>query len=485
MFSAVEVQLVAFVSKGMFAGLGLLLAPAWACAEAFSPRLGDGVLRSFDQLHRGMIELLGAPAPPCPADQAGRPGSQAASCSMADLVETQGHPGIPGRKLSPFWAQELIGADFAKTAMPGPEEGHGVKVGVIDAGFHPEALPSGSFGPSDPQLERSLQSPGTHGDKVANLIFDSVVGVAPGARLSAPIPMGFASPHPRRIGAALATLTERRPQIVNASFELESGDEAYQGLKAIADQGTLFVLAAGNGYPAPVSRTNRSLGIAVGNIGPNGLMAPGSQEDPGVDIAAPAGDIIQSYAHERQHGQRPFGKDEGGEASRRFSKFGGTSAAAPLVTGALANVLGLLPGLRLEEAKVLLKRTAQPTANQLESPRRNGSGMLNAFKLVEVAKRLKAEARARSLRRGLEAGRPGLPFQEEADPPSPQSLPAGPQGRVPIGACGRVPGGGPRRERGIRREHGRRWPLQGPGARQEFGRRRRARQRAQGGREHG
>ena len=50
-----------------------------------------------------------------------------------------------------------------------------------------------------------------------------------------------------------------------------------------------------------------------------------------------------------------------------------------------------------EEAKILLEKTAFPTLHSHEKPRINGLGLLNAYKLGEVAKRLKEKCRNKSV----------------------------------------------------------------------------------------
>ena len=78
--------------------------------------------------------------------------------------------------------------------------------------------------------------------------------------------------------------------------------------------------------------------------------------------------------------------DEGGN----YKQFSGTSGATPLVTGSLAGfewLSGYHP--TAEEAKILLEKTAILTQHSHDKPRRNGVGMLNAYKLGMVGKRLK------------------------------------------------------------------------------------------------
>jgi len=63
--------------------------------------------------------------------------------------------------------------------------------------------------------------------------------------------------------------------------------------------------------------------------------------------------------------------------------FGGTSGATPVVTGALADTLAILPDLSVSQAEVLLKKTAVPSSYG------DRVGTLNSYKLVRVAQRLR------------------------------------------------------------------------------------------------
>ena len=77
--------------------------------------------------------------------------------------------------------------------------------------------------------------------------------------------------------------------------------------------------------------------------------------------------------------------DENGN-TRMFS---GTSGATPLVTGSLAGfewMSGYHP--TADEVKVLLEKTAIPTLSANQRPRLNGVGMINAYKLGMVGKKL-------------------------------------------------------------------------------------------------
>ena len=109
---------------------------------------------------------------------------------------------------------------------------------------------------------------------------------------------------------------------------------------------------------------------------PSGLPSDFNSYADSVTIAAPADKDMRSYNFL-------------GEAK----SFGGTSAAAPLVTGTLGGFT-LLSGYHLNtgEIKHLLEKTAVPLP-YLSRSHLLGSGMLNSYKMGKVALRLKQRCR--------------------------------------------------------------------------------------------
>ena len=111
--------------------------------------------------------------------------------------------------------------------------------------------------------------------------------------------------------------------------------------------------------------------ILVGSLSPDGLISDTSNSNKEVHILAPDALINttqwnHTYSFTNNHG------------------------ASSLVTGSLAGfewLAGYHP--TAEEAKILLKNTAIPTIYSHEKPRTNGAGLLNAYKLGMVGKRLK------------------------------------------------------------------------------------------------
>ena len=139
-----------------------------------------------------------------------------------------------------------------------------------------------------------------------------------------------------------------------------------------------LVQAAGNDGNKPISsvaiqNSQSANAIIVGSLAPNGDKSDFSQEHPEVHIMAPADYSISSV-------------NSAGEVVR----FGGTSASTPLVTGALS-AFNWMSNYHPtpEEAKILLQMTAIPHKYSNSKPRKNGFGMLNAYKMGMMSKKLK------------------------------------------------------------------------------------------------
>ena len=166
------------------------------------------------------------------------------------------------------------------------------------------------------------------------------------------------------------------PSFINVSLTW-GGYTFGNALKSLSPP-SVVVVAAGNNHPKPiryekVKASKDFNAIIVGSIAPDGRRSDFSHTHEEVHIMAPA-DNYQSSA------------DENGNRMA----FGGTSGATPLVTGSLAGfewLSGYHP--TAEEAKILLEKTAIPTLAANQIPRLSGVGMLNAYKLGMVGKRLK------------------------------------------------------------------------------------------------
>ena len=256
-------------------------------------------------------------------------------------------------KLSDYWAQELIGADLLKEELEGraaPSQANFIFVfdgSRRDHSHNVRNLISGK-GPQAvlPELEDKIS--------LSELEFDG----------------NYFFPDP------FFHIRENIPSFINHSMVLGNNERYYEGFKRWSPPAVVAV-SAGNDFPEPLDKTDSQASldfnaILVGSLSPFGLVSEFSQEGEEVHILAPSDNYITSA-----------------DSKGAYSQFGGTSGAAPLVTGALAGfewISGYHP--TAEEVKILLEKTAISTLHSHERPRLNGAGVLNAYKISRLAVRL-------------------------------------------------------------------------------------------------
>ncbi|MDE0151711.1 MAG: S8/S53 family peptidase [Bdellovibrionales bacterium] len=167
------------------------------------------------------------------------------------------------------------------------------------------------------------------------------------------------------------------PSFINVSLSWGESNSYTEALGSLSPP-SVIVTSAGNSHPEeiPQSKLNASKNfdaIIVGNLNTDGTRMPSSNQNEEVHIMAPASYYIAT-------------KDN--EGSNRF--IGGTSGAAALVTGSLGS-FAWLSGYHptSEEAKILLEKTSILTQYSHDDPRKNGVGMVNAYMLGMVGKKLK------------------------------------------------------------------------------------------------
>jgi serine protease AprX len=150
--------------------------------------------------------------------------------------------------------------------------------------------------------------------------------------------------------------TADAPQIVNASWSIGAGpgcDLSFQpDLQALRAVGILPVFAAGNygsGTSSSVSPANYPEAVSVGAVGTNDLIYPASSRGPSTcgartrifpDVVAPGVNIRSTDLY------------------GLYQAASGTSMSAPNATGALALLLGAIPGLSTDQAQAALTATA-------------------------------------------------------------------------------------------------------------------------------
>ena len=276
-----------------------------------------------------------------------------------------------GGKLSDYWAQELTGSDLLreellkKTAPPDIENW----IAVFDT-----------------------RVSSNHNIYVRNLISDEGAhAVLP--ELTDRKPSFLEVSYEKNYRSALSLyetsypgdylfgFRERAPHYINNSMSWLGSEDIYEVFKKLSSakiSPSVVVLSAGNKFPHRLDDMKEQASrdfdvILVGSFSPKGFVSSFSQSGREVSVLAPSDEWITSAGRNGE-----------------YKQFGGTSGAAPLVTGSLAGfewLSGYHP--TAQEAKRLLEKTALPTLHSHEKPRVNGAGLLNSYKLGEVAKRLK------------------------------------------------------------------------------------------------
>ncbi len=330
------------------------------------------------------------------------------NCDLAltPIVESE-------RKEQPFtksWAQEAIGLPETYELLKGLELPQ-VPVGVVDANISgadlsPDGLAAGLM--ETIQKERSDWSPVAprvpHGTDVANLMIANPY-VSSGLK-SLLVWFTFLTTG-ESDNFTESTYAVGAPRVVNMSMghqlRFTQGEisfargEFQQLLSRLSEnlpQDVIFVKSAGNDYGLPLSlfgsseldkaphvgavlpafgRASNRL-ITVASIDATGFVSNFSSGGEDVTVAAPGGYPLHSGT---------LGSP---------TSFSGTSAAAPLVTGAISTMLALKPDLTLEDIKNLLQRTAIPIRGQLSHPGYGGYGSLNLYKLALMTQKMVASS---------------------------------------------------------------------------------------------
>ena len=285
-------------------------------------------------------------------------------------------------KLTDYWAQEMIGADLLREEIektpPLPEDKFLVAVfdsRIYDHGIYVQNLISHEGEQAVlPGLNTSqIQFFETEG---SSQYMDVV------EKLQNSTNRQNRGNTENSIESAVESMSKQLPSFINNSMNWKESQTIYEAMSKIHPP-AILVKAAGNDYPWSLDPIDSQFSknfdsILVGSLSPSGVVSDFSQEGEEVHILAPADRWLTSI-----------------NSDGSYVKFGGTSGAAPLVTGSLASfeqLSGYHP--TPAEAKLLLEQTAIPTIHSaFENPRRNGVGMLNAYKLGMVAKRLKEKCK--------------------------------------------------------------------------------------------
>ncbi len=171
-------------------------------------------------------------------------------------------------------------------------------------------------------------------------------------------------------------------RILNISFgSTENGNKVAEELNALAesawDAGLVVVASAGNSGPMPGSVTAPGSAKKIITVGGEAVeLRPGrGPTDECImkpELVAPSAGIMSTAVYGRENLNR----------SKRYSyiKRSGTSMATPMVSGAIAVLLGCEPTLSNKDVKTILKRSAVPLGLAREI---QGWGRVNLKNMLE------------------------------------------------------------------------------------------------------
>ncbi len=248
--------------------------------------------------------------------------------------------------------------------------GRGVTIAILDTAVsrHP-SLPESRIRRVNPFQPDASGTSGYHGTAVASLIVgngEGALGIAPAAQvLSIPVVDGNGSGDAFTLASGIVEAVSLGADIINIS--LASSGDSYLVREAVQfarKNGVVIVASSGNDAVDAVSYPARYADvIAVGGVDAQGRHLYFSNSGAAVDITAPG-----------------IGLDAAGPGES-YIMFSGTSAAAPLVSGAIAAVMSQSNNLDPTSAAALLSEFA----DDFGAPGTDsffGGGILNVDRLM-------------------------------------------------------------------------------------------------------
>lgn len=250
--------------------------------------------------------------------------------------------------------------------------GAGVRIAVIDSGVvpHPD-LPGLTRSIAITPFPQDLSQTYGHGTAVASLIAGSSAlapGVAPAAELIS-IRVGDESGKADSfaLAAGIIAALHAKVQIMNISMgTTENNPLIEEAVQMAREQDVLIVAASGNSeqdeacYPAAYPSV-----ISVGSVDARGVHLDFSNFGSSLSLTAPGYSINAAW---------PGG---------RYAKISGTSASAPIVTGAIAATMSNGSGVRMrarEAAEIVMKNADEAGLRGPDSE--FGSGILNMARVM-------------------------------------------------------------------------------------------------------
>lgn len=271
------------------------------------------------------------------------------------------------------YAGFLRALDIEKLWKLAPRQGEGVNVAVIDT-----AIDINHIDLKDNLIEQHTpesavaQSPnhGTNCIGIISAVDNSVgsVGIAPKSKFYA---VTLSSKLSEVIKSVL-WLVPRNVGVLNNSWGTHLYDGLSDALKTLATEGregngTIILFASGNANinydinPAVEDQSELEFVLGVGAIGVLGEKTSYSNYGSKIDLYAFGGDAVTGIVTTSPQNQYT-------------GRFGGTSAASPLLAGVITLMLSINPELRFEEIRSTLQATADTN--------KNGHKALNAFRAL-------------------------------------------------------------------------------------------------------
>lgn len=250
------------------------------------------------------------------------------------------------------WSLSLLGAEEAWSAGL---DGGGVRIGIVDSGLWEEhedlAGARIAVGHNYVNDSEDTEDEVGHGTFVTGLIAAArgnglgIAGLAPGAEI---VPLKCFSARTGRLSdiveAIRGGVEDYHCDILNMSFGLSYSSQTLENVIACAaEQGVILMAAVGNSggtalnYPAAYDSV-----IGVGMVGPDGVVAAGSQRNESVFVVAPGYQVLGL----------------GTDTANPYKVGSGTSYACPYLSAVAALLKQADPGLSAGTLMAQLQTTA-------------------------------------------------------------------------------------------------------------------------------
>ncbi|MEO0073350.1 MAG: S8 family peptidase [candidate division WOR-3 bacterium] len=286
------------------------------------------------------------------------------------------------------WDKYVMYADRAWDLATGGQ----VKLAIVDNGvdyLHPDL--AANFDPAnrgydfvrgdnDPRPDNASVPEAFHGTHVAGIAaaaIDNSLGVAGWAQvqlLAVRCLNDSGQGNTTDVASGIRWAVDQGARVVNLSLGATySPQPLTEACNYAVQQGALLVAASGNdglgsiNYPAALEAC-----VAVGALSTDSRLASFSNYGHEQEVVAPGVDILSTGLN------------------GTYLKADGTSMAAPQVAGVAALVLAHSPGLSLPRLRAILTAAAVDLG-QLGRDNRYGYGLLNAWRALELSRRLESD----------------------------------------------------------------------------------------------